>query len=68
MSEETESSSTPALSKVWTGQRILGRILSVPIDYAELYSDPEAAKRGEVKLDELALATTCATNGGEDES
>jgi hypothetical protein len=56
------------VSKVWIGQRILGRVLAVPLDYAELYADPDAARRGEVKLDELALGTTCATNGNEDAS
>ncbi|UWQ46865.1 hypothetical protein [Leisingera aquaemixtae] len=55
-------------SKVVGGQRMLGRALAVPFDYAELYRDPEAARRGDFDPDELLAKSTCASNGGEDES
>lgn len=50
------------------GQRMLGRALAVPFNYAELYRDPDAARRGEFDPDELLAKSTCASNGGEDES
>ena len=53
---------------VWSGQRLLGRALAVPFDYAELYNDPEAARRGEYDPSELFAKTTCAVNGGEDDT
>lgn len=62
------SGSEPQRAKVWSGQRLLGRGLAVPFDYAELYRDPEAARRGEFDPDELLAKSTCASNGGEDES
>ena len=62
------SESEQERTKVWSGQRLLGRALAVPFDYAELYRDPEAARRGEFDPDELLAKSTCATNGGEDET
>lgn len=55
-------------SRVVLGQRMLGRALAVPFNYAELYRDPDAARRGEFDPDELLAKSTCASNGGEDES
>jgi hypothetical protein len=60
--------SEPESKKVSLGQRLLGRGLAVPFNYAELYRDPEAARRGEFDPDELLAKSTCASNGGEDES
>jgi len=54
-----------AVAKTWNGQRLLGRVLAVPVDYAELYADPQSARRGE-RIYELAMASTCAINGNED--
>jgi len=67
--QQSESSGRPvsAVVKVWNGQRLLGRVLAVPVDHAELYADPQAARRGE-KIYELSLGTTCAVNGNEDAS
>jgi hypothetical protein len=62
------SASEPERKKVWSGQRLLGRTLAVPFNYAELYRNPEAARRGEFDPTELLAKTTCAGNGGEDES
>lgn len=62
------SVSEPERKKAWSGQRLLGRALAVPFNYAELYRDPEAARRGEFDPDELLAKSTCAGNGGEDES
>jgi hypothetical protein len=56
------SASEPERNKVWLGQRLLGRALAVPFNYAELYRDPEAARRGEFDPDELLAKTTCASN------
>jgi hypothetical protein len=58
----------PHRMKTWSGQRLLGRALAIPFDYAELFHDPEAARRGEFDPFELLAKTTCATNGGEDDS
>jgi hypothetical protein len=60
--------SQPDREKVWSGQRLLQRALAVPFDYAELYRNPEAARRGEFDPEELLAKSTCASNGGEDES
>lgn len=60
--------SEPARDRVVLGQRMLGRALAVPFNYAELYRDPDAARRGEFDPDELLAKSTCASNGGEDES
>lgn len=65
MHEEQQSNPVSATVKVWNGQRLLGRVLAVPVDYAELYADPQSARRGE-KIYELSMATTCAVNGNED--
>ena len=54
--------------KVWSGQRLLSRALAVPFDYADLYANPEAARRGEFDPEELFAATTCKNNGGEDDT
>jgi hypothetical protein len=54
-----------AVAKTWNGQRLLGRILAVPVDYAELYADPQSGRRGAM-IYELSLASTCAVNGNED--
>ncbi|TBE31663.1 hypothetical protein U8P71_04820 [Rhizobium ruizarguesonis] len=62
------SESEPARDRVVLGQRMLGRALAVPFNYAELYRDPDAARRGEFDPDELLAKSTCASNGGEDES
>ena len=62
------SASEPERMKVWSGQRLLGRALAVPFNYAELYRNPEAARRGEFDPNELLAKTTCAANGGEDEN
>ena len=62
------SENDPARNRVVLGQRMLGRALAVPFNYAELYRDPDAARRGEFDPDELLAKSTCAGNGGEDES
>lgn len=62
------SKNEPARNRVVLGQRMLGRALAVPFNYAELYRDPDAARRGEFDPDELLAKSTCASNGGEDES
>jgi hypothetical protein len=54
--------------KVWSGQRLLGRALAVPFEYADLYRNPAAARRGEFDPYELLAKTTCAANGGEDDT
>lgn len=56
--------------KVWSGSgsRLLGRALAVPFAYADLYRNPDAARRGEFDPYELLAGTTCAANGGEDDS
>lgn len=62
------SDSAQSGARVVLGQRMLGRALAVPFNYAELYRDPDAARRGEFDPDELLAKSTCASNGGEDES
>ncbi|SIT56167.1 hypothetical protein BQ8794_260023 [Mesorhizobium prunaredense] len=62
------SDSAQSEARVVLGQRMLGRALAVPFNYAELYRDPDAARRGEFDPDELLAKSTCASNGGEDES
>jgi hypothetical protein len=62
---EESTATVSTVANVWNGQRLLGRVLAVPVDYAELYADPQSTRRGE-KIYELSLATTCAINGNED--